>query len=61
MAIFQIKRSLTTPIPANNSLEEGELAYSFASGKLFIGNSQKNPVDIISQTLNNITLDGGTF
>ena len=42
--IFQIKRSEATAIPA--SLQYGELAYSFQSGKMFIGNSSQAPVVI---------------
>lgn len=37
--IIQIKRSTVTPTPANGALEAGELAYSYNSDKLFIGDS----------------------
>lgn len=37
--VIQIKRSTVTPAPANGALEAGELAYSYNSDKLFIGNS----------------------
>lgn len=37
--VIQIKRSAVTPAPANGALEAGELAYSYNSDKLFIGNS----------------------
>ena len=37
--LIQIKRSSITPTPSNGSLNSGELAYSYNSDKLFIGNS----------------------
>jgi hypothetical protein len=37
--LIQIKRSTVTATPANGSLAAGELAYSYASDKLFAGNS----------------------
>lgn len=42
--VFQIKRSEVTEIPA--TLQYGELAYSFLSNKLFIGNTAGSPVVI---------------
>ena len=36
---IQIKRSSGTIVPANGSLSTGELAYSYQSNKLFIGNA----------------------
>jgi len=41
---IQIKRSAVAEAP--ESLAEGELAYSFASNKLFIGNKDGVPVKI---------------
>jgi hypothetical protein len=35
--VIQIKQSQSTSVPPNNALAQGELAYSFASDKLFIG------------------------
>jgi hypothetical protein len=42
--IFQIKRSEITAVPT--SLQYGELAYSFASNKLFIGNNANSAITI---------------
>lgn len=46
--IFQIKRSELTAVPS--SLEYGELAYSFLSDKLFIGDISGNPVVVGGNT-----------
>lgn len=37
--VIQIKRSSSTAVPVNGSLSAAELAYSYQSGKLFIGTS----------------------
>lgn len=50
--IVQIKRSTTSATPP--SLQYGELAYSFNSGKLFIGDSANNAIDIGGNTYNQI-------
>lgn len=51
--IIQIKRSTTTATPT--SLSIGELAYSYQSNKLFIGNSTGTGViDIVGSTANDI-------
>lgn len=55
--VIQIKRSQSTQLP--NSLEYGELAYSFQSGKLFIGTSGGTAVSIGGNTYNQM-LDSAT-
>ena len=44
--IIQIKRSSTTGTPPGGSLQQAELAYSYQSGKLFIGSA--NGLDVIT-------------
>ncbi len=44
--IIQIKRSTTTGTPPGGSLQQAELAYSYQSGKLFIGSA--NGLDVIT-------------
>lgn len=44
--ILRIRKSNVTATPANGALVEGELAYSFASDRLFIGNTTGNIVEI---------------
>lgn len=55
--IIQIKRSETTAVPL--SLQYGELAYSFSSGKLFLGNSSNVAIAIAGNTYNQI-IDSAT-
>lgn len=42
--LIQIKRSTITAIPPNGTLNDGELAYSYASNVAYIGNSDDNGV-----------------
>ena len=51
--VIQIKQSQSTSVPPNNALAQGELAYSFASDKLFIGENTNG--DIIAREV------GGQF
>lgn len=44
--VIQIKISSSNSSPANGVLSAGELAYSFVSEKLFIGNTTSSPVEI---------------
>jgi hypothetical protein len=44
--VIQIKRSQTTGTPPGGSLQQAELAYSYQSGKLFIGSA--NGLDVIT-------------
>lgn len=55
--IIQIKRSQTTPLPT--SLQYGELAYSFQSGKLFLGDQSNNAIAIAGNSYNQI-IDSAT-
>jgi hypothetical protein len=48
--IIQIKRSTATATPANGSLAVSELAYSFNSDKLFIGNTTSGVIEIGGRT-----------
>lgn len=50
--IVQIKRSQTTASPT--ALNYGELAYSFQSGKLFLGDISGNPISIGGNTYNQL-------
>lgn len=50
--IIQIKRSQSTALPS--SLQYGELAYSFQSGKLFLGDVLGNAIAIGGNTYNQI-------
>ena len=50
--IIQIKRSTSTAAPG--SLQYGELAYSFNSGQLFIGNGSNAPISIGGNTFNQL-------
>lgn len=72
MAKIQIRRSKTTAAPTG--LQYGELAYSFASKKLFIGNDTNGLEEIggdgtfttaaeVSAAITAAidTIDGGTF
>jgi hypothetical protein len=52
--IIQIKRSQSTALPT--SLQYGELAYSFQSGKLFLGDILGNAVAIGGNTYNQMLL-----
>ena len=49
--IIQIRTSQTNNVPANNILTFGELAYSFRSNTLFIGNTTKGAVAIAGRFL----------
>lgn len=42
--LIQIKRSTVTAVPPNGTLNDGELAYSYASNVAYIGNSDDNGV-----------------
>lgn len=55
--IIQIKRSLSTANPG--TLQYGELAYSFQSGKLFLGDQFNNAIAIAGNTYNQI-IDAAT-
>ena len=44
--VIQIKRSNTTGTPPGGSLQQAELAYSYQSGKLYIGSA--NGLDVIA-------------
>jgi len=60
---IQILRSYTTPVP--NSLQDGELAYSFVSNTLFVGDNTNNVIAIggpnyLANIIVNL-VDGGTF
>lgn len=46
---IQIKRSLSTNTP--NTLAPGELAYSYSSNTLFVGDANSNVISIISNTV----------
>jgi hypothetical protein len=55
--VIQIKTSVANSSPANNVLSTGELAYSFVSNKLFIGNTTNGAVEIGGfATVNNTNL-----
>lgn len=55
--IIQIKRSQTTALPT--TLQYGELAYSFQSGKLFLGDSSNVAIAIAGNTYNQ-SIDSAT-
>lgn len=61
--VIQILRSYTTPTP--NTLQDGEIAYSFVSNTLFIGSNAGQVVQIggpnyIANAAINL-IDGGGF
>lgn len=67
---IQIRRSTTTNAPTG--LEDGELAYSYASDSLFIGHESdptQPPIQLLPQSVvtdptvlkNDSVIDGGTF
>ena len=66
---IQILRSYTTNKPPDGTLADGELAYSFASNTLFIGNnSNVNSNSVIAiagqgyiQNVAILLVDGGGF
>jgi hypothetical protein len=52
----KIHRSLTsTSIPANASLQEGELAANIADAKLWVGDASGNPVLLGGGAVSNVT------
>ena len=62
---IEILRSYTTDTPPANTLDDGELAYSFASNTLFIGDSMGDIIEIggpdyIANAHINL-IDGGRF
>lgn len=64
--VIQILRSYANTKPS--SLNDGELAFSFLSNTLFIGDNANNIIEIggetfIANTVNNIMdlIDGGSF
>jgi hypothetical protein len=64
--VIQILRSYANTRPS--SLSDGELAFSFLSNTLFIGDNANNIIEIggetfIANTVNNIIdlIDGGSF
>jgi len=65
--VIQILRSYTNATPAN--LADGEMAYSFVSNTLFIGDSNNEIIPIggisyianIVQSSSATSFDGGTF
>jgi hypothetical protein len=62
---IQILRSYTTYKPPDGSLADGELAYSFSSNTLFIGNSSNSVIEIggpgYIQNAAVLLVDGGGF
>lgn len=61
--VIQILRSYTNPAP--NTLEDGEMAYSFVSNTLFIGDNSGDIIEIggpnyIANAHINL-IDGGSF
>ena len=62
---IQILRSYTTYKPSNGSLADGELAYSFSSNTLFIGNANNAVIEIggpgYIQNAAVLLVDGGGF
>lgn len=62
---IQILRSYITNRPSDGSLSDGELAYSFTSNTLFIGNSSNGVIEIGGPGyISNATVlivDGGGF
>lgn len=60
--VIQIKRGITTETPGD-TLAVGELAFSYSSRRLFIGNaagSGNAPVILIDLDAD-VVIDGGTF
>ena len=57
MTLIQINRSSSNAVPA--TLEEGELAYSYVSNTLFIGNTSNGVVNVGGQSYTNL-LDNAT-
>ena len=62
---IQILRSYATNKPSNGSLADGELAYSFSSNTLFIGNANNAVIEIggpgYIQNAAVLLVDGGGF
>ena len=66
MPRIKIKTSTTTGVvPANGSLQRGELAANLADNKVWIGNASNNPVLLVSsmgnQDANNVAITGGSI
>ena len=63
--VIQILRSYTTYKPPDGSLADGELAYSFSSNTLFIGNANNSVIEIggpgYIQNAAVLLVDGGGF
>lgn len=63
--VIQILRSYFTSKPPNGTLADGELAYSFVSNTLFIGNSSNGVIEIAGegyiQNVAVLLIDGGGF
>ena len=55
-----IKRSTTTSIPTNGSLKSGELAYSYLSNTMFMGNTAGTGVINVGGLLYTQTIDAAT-
>lgn len=62
---IQILRSYTTNKPSDGTLADGELAYSFTSNTLFIGNANNAVIEIggpgYIQNAAVLLVDGGGF
>jgi hypothetical protein len=58
---IQILRSYTTNTPSSNSLSDGELAYSFSSNTLFIGDQYGDVIAIGGPNVQITLVDGGSF
>jgi hypothetical protein len=66
MPIIRYKNSVTTTtVPANGSLQNGELAINITDRKMWIGNASLNPVKIMgtiaNQAANSVSITGGTI
>jgi hypothetical protein len=63
--VIQILRSYFTSKPPDSTLSDGELAYSFASNTLFIGNNSNGVIAIAGegyiQNVAVLLVDGGGF
>ena len=66
MPKIRFKNSVTTSnVPANGSLDPGELAINIADKKAWVGNASNNPVKVLgtiaNQDSNNVSITGGTI
>ena len=66
MPRIKIKTSTTaSAVPANGSLQQGELVANLADNRVWVGNTAGNPVQLIdtiaSQNANSVAITGGNI